>query len=50
MHMSHETLPTYKHDYADDFDTQFRPLPEVAAYDTFFVDPHCGIDFYWDEN
>ena len=39
MHMIHKTLPTYKYDYTDNFDTQFRPLPEVVAYDTYFVDP-----------
>ena len=38
MHMIHKTLPTYEYDYTD-FETQFRPLPEVAAYDTYFIDP-----------
>ena len=35
MHMIHKTLPTYYHDYTEDFDTQFRPLPEVFVKDTF---------------
>ena len=49
MHMIHKTLPTYKHNYTDNFDTQFRLLPEVAAYDTYFVDPQYGLDPYLDE-
>ena len=33
MHMIHKPLATYKCDYTDNFDTQFKPLPEVVAYD-----------------
>ena len=48
--MIHKTLPTYDYDdYKDNFDTQFRPLPEVVAYDAYFVDPQYGFDPYWDE-
>ena len=50
MHMIHKTLPTYEYDYTDNFDTQFRPLQKVVAYDTYFVDPQYGLDPYWDEN
>ena len=50
MHMIHKTLPTDEHDYTDIFDTQFRPLPEVVAYDTYFVDPQQGLYPYWDED
>ena len=50
MHMIHKTLPTYKYDYTDNFDTQFRPLPEVVGYDTYFVDVQYGLDTYWDED
>ena len=50
MHMIIKTLPTYKHDYTDNFGTQFRPLPEIVAYDTNLVDPKYGIDPYWDED
>ena len=32
------------------FDTQIGPLPEIVAYDTYFVDPHSGQDPYWDED
>ena len=49
MHMIHKTLPTYEYDYTDNFDTQFKPLPEVVAYDTYFVDPQYGLDPYWNE-
>ena len=49
MHIIHETLPTYKYDYTDNFDTHFRPLPEVVAYDPYFVDPQYRFDSYWDE-
>ena len=49
MHMIYKTLPTYEYCYADDFDTLFRPLPEVVAYDTYFLDPQYGFDPYWDE-
>ena len=49
MHMIHKTLPTYKYDYTDNFDTQFRPLSEVVDYDTYFVDPQYGLHPYWDE-
>ena len=50
MHMIHKTLPTYKYDYTDNFDTEFRPLPEVVAYDTYSVDPQYGLDTHWDED
>ena len=49
MHIIHKTFPTYDYDYTDNFDTQFRPLPEVVAYDAYFVDPQYGFDPYWDE-
>ena len=42
----HKTLPTDEYDYTDNFDTQFRPFPEVVAYDTYFVDPQYGLDHY----
>ena len=50
MPMIDKTLPTYEYDYTDNFKTQFRPLPAVVAYDTYFVDPQYGIDSYWDED
>ena len=50
MHMIHETLPTYKYDYTDNFETQFRPLTEVVAYNVYFVDPQYGLDPYWEED
>ena len=49
MHIIHKTLPTYEYDYTDNFNTHFRPLPEVVAYDPYFVDPQYGLDPYWDE-
>ena len=49
MHIIHKTLPTYEYDYTDNFDSHFRPLPEVVAYDPYFVDPQYGFDPYWDE-
>ena len=49
MLKSHKTLPTYEYDYADNFDTRFRPLPEVVTYDAYFVDPQNGLDPYWNE-
>ena len=49
MHMIHKTLPTYEYDYTENFDTHVRPLPEVPAYDTYFVDPQYGLDPHWDE-
>ena len=49
MHIIHKTLPTYEYDYTYNFDTHFRPLPEVVAYDPYFVDPQYGLDSYWDE-
>ena len=50
IHMIHKTLPTYKHDYTENLDTQFRPLQETVAYETYFVDPQYGLDPYWDQN
>ena len=44
MQLIQKTFPTYEHAYTDNFDTQFRPLPEVVAYDTYFVDPQHGLD------
>ena len=49
MHIIHKIFPTYEYDYKDNFETQFRPLPEVVAYDAYFVDPQYGFDPYWDE-
>ena len=49
MHIIHKIFPTYEYDYTDNFDTQFRPLPEVVAYDTYFDDPQYRLDPYWDE-
>ena len=49
MHIIHKKFPTYEYDYTDNFDTQFRPLPEVVAYDAYFVDPQYGFDLYWEE-
>ena len=49
MHVILKTLPTYEYDYTDNFDTHFRPLPEVVAYDRYFVDPQYGLDPYWDK-
>ena len=49
MHMIHEALRTYEYEYTDNFDTNFRPLPEVVTYDAYFVDPQYGLDPYWDE-
>ena len=48
-HIIHQIFPTYEYDYTDNFETQFRPLPEVVAYDAYFVDPQYGFDPYWDE-
>ena len=48
--MIHKTFQTKENDYAEDFDTHFRPLPEAFAYDTRFVDPQFGLDTYWDED
>ena len=49
MHIIHKALPTYEYNYTDNLETQFRPLPEVVAYDAYFVDPQYGRDLYWDE-
>ena len=49
MHIIHKTLPTYEHDYTDNFNFHFRPLPEVVTYDPYFVYPQYGHDPYWDE-
>ena len=48
--MIHKLHPTYEYDYTDNFDTHLRPLPEVVAYETYFVDPQYGLDPYWDED
>ena len=37
----------YEHNYTKDFDTLLTPLPEVAAYDSYFVDTQYGLDPYW---
>ena len=50
MHMIHKTFPTYEHDYTVDFDTRYRPLPEVDACDTYFIAPQSARESYWDEN
>ena len=40
--MIQKTFLIYEH-YYKDFDNQFRPLPEVVAYDTSFVDPQADV-------
>ena len=50
MRMIYKTLTIYKYDYTEDFQTQFRPLPEVVVYDAYFVDPQYGLDPYWDDD
>ena len=50
MLMIHKTLPTYEHDFTQNFEPQFRPLPEVVAFDTYIVDPRYGLDTHWDED
>ena len=50
MHKIHKTLSIYEYDYTNNFETQFRPLPEVVVYDTYFVDPQYGLDPHWDED
>ena len=49
MHIIQKIFPTYEYDYTDNLDTQFIPLPEVVAYDAYFVDTQYGFDPYWDE-
>ena len=50
MHIIHKTLPTYKHDSTENFDSQFKTFPEVLADNTYFVDLQYGLDPYWDED
>ena len=50
LQMIHKTPPKYEYAYTDNFDTQFRPIREVVAYDTYFVDPQYGLDAYWDKH
>ena len=50
MHIIHKRLPAYEYDYTENFDTQFRHLPEVVAYDTYFVDPPNVLDPYSGED
>ena len=38
MHIIHKIFPTDEYDYTDNVETQFRPLPEVVAYNAYFVD------------
>ena len=44
MHIIDKTLTTYEYDYTDHFDTQFRPLPEIVAYDTYLVDLNSDLN------
>ena len=46
MHLIQKTLPTYKNDYAENFDTQFRAIIEAVAQDTCLNDPQYGLDRY----
>ena len=48
MHMIHKTLGTCEHDYTEMFDIHFTTLPEVVAFDTYFVDPQYELAPYWD--
>ena len=50
MHMILKVLPTYEYDYKDKFETQFTPLPEIVAYDKYFVETQHGIDAHRDED
>ena len=44
MHLTHKTFPTFEYYFTRDFQNQFRPLPEVVAYDKYFLDPRNGRD------
>ena len=48
--MIHKTLPTYRRDYTEDFESPFRPLPEVVAFDTCLHQPQHRRDPYWEEH
>ena len=48
--MIQKTLPTNEYDYTENFAIQFRPLPEVVAYDAYLVDPQYGFYPCWDED
>ena len=50
VHIILKTFPAYKYDYTHNFESQLRPLPEVFAYGTYFVDPRYGLDPYWEED
>ena len=52
MHMLHKPILKSKNDHTDTevFVTQFRPLSEIIAYDTHFVDSRYGRDNYWDDD
>ena len=43
MHMTKKIVPTYEHDYKDEFDTQFRHVSKVVAYDSYFADPQMDL-------
>ena len=45
-----KTFPIYKYGYTQDFSTQFRPLPQVLAHDTYYVDLENGRDLCLDED
>ena len=49
MHMIHRTFPTFKQDYTEVFDNEFRPPPEIVAFHTYFVDPQYARHLYCDE-
>ena len=50
LYMTKRKIPTKEHVYTKNFNTQFRPLPEVVAYGTYFVDPQYARDSNWNEH
>ena len=49
MHMIHKSFPLYKKENRVNFEFQFISLPEIVAYDTYFVDPQYECETYWNE-
>ena len=50
LHVKHKTLHQNQIDYTRDFDSTFRPLPQIADSNKNFVDQQYGLDSYWEDH
>ena len=49
MHVIHKTLPQYKIDFTQNFDSKFRPLLQTKVSEEKFIEIQYGFYPYWED-